>query len=238
MKPLSAFLFGKVVDELQQLVGTRLEKVQQTAPDAFKLVFSGNKQVLLQLGVRLNMTRFVVPGNASQAAMLLRRRLEGLRLEALEQKAGRIAVFDFGERRLVGEFFSRGNLVLTDADWKILWCFKAEEWKDRKIGRAEKYAFPTNVVPEAREDYSPLTKEFAQNHACVNEAVDEFFAGLPKENVKLDKLKRRLTAQEKALQEFAQEVEQASQHAALIKTNFELIEGEKKKHKAKFALDL
>ncbi len=84
-----------------------------------------------------------LPTEHSRESQILNRHLKGLRVRDFYQKGwDRIAVLDAGERKLVLEFFHRGNVILTDGEWRIIYAREEREWRHRKIIRGEEYRFP------------------------------------------------------------------------------------------------
>lgn len=249
MKPLSTFVFTSIVTELDKLEGSHVEKIHQIGPETFRFAFSGKKDLVMEIGVRLNLTNYKTtsPEKPSQVTLILRKYLGNKKLLKISQnKRDRIAVFDFGACdisrgltcKLVGEFFSHGNLILTDENSKILFCFRPEEWKDRKIAKGGKYEFPKNTIPPIKEDYSPMTKEFVSRFKNMNEAVDEFFAKQKTENPKLKKLKTRLEIQQKTLVEMEKQVAELKEKGDLILNNYEIVEKSKEGKRGKLTLVL
>jgi predicted ribosome quality control (RQC) complex YloA/Tae2 family protein len=241
MKPISTFIFEALLKELKQLEGAYVEKVQQVGPELFKFSLSGNRELLIEVGKRLNQTSFKIeaPKKPSQAAMLLRKYLGNKKLLKIEQhNHDRVVLFDFGVHKLIGEFFSHGNIVLADKDLKIVFCFRPEEWKDRKIARGKTYKFPQNPIPPVKKDFSPMTEEFAAKYKTMNEAVDDFYALQKKENPWLEKLKRRLEKQLAALTDFENKAAECRQIGDAILQNYEKIEKAKERKKGKISVEL
>lgn len=127
--------------------------MQQLGKELFKISFRNKKELLIEIGRRFNLTSYSykAPAQASSAAMLLRKHLSGKRLVSLKQhNFDRVVTLDFDDRRLIAEFFADGNLILADSTGKIIWCFRSEEWKDRKVRRGEIYVYPAGT-PDPRE---------------------------------------------------------------------------------------
>ena len=75
--------------------------------------------------------------------MLLRKHLSGKRLEKIEQhNFDRVVSLYFDDKIIILEFFSHGNMILTDKDLNTIFSFRKEEWKDRSIKRHENYEYP------------------------------------------------------------------------------------------------
>lgn len=241
MKPLSTFVFTSVVMELDKLEGSFVEKIHQIGPGTFRIVFSGKNELIIEIGTRLNLTNYKItsPEKPSQVTLILRKYLDNRKLLKVSQnKCDRIAVFDFGTCKLVGEFFSHGNLVLIDEGSKILFCFRPEEWKGRKIAKGGTYEFPKNILPSFKDDYSPMTKEFAIKFKTMNEAVDEFFASQKTENPKAVKLKRRLDIQIASLKTMEDESVNLKEQGDLILANYEKVDSAKEGKRGKIKVKL
>ncbi len=227
---ISNHLLGLVVRELNEcLVGKRLDKVQQVGAELFKFSFSpGSKKLLIEPGVRIHLTEYdyKAPLQASNAAMFLRKRLKGKKLLSVEKKTNdRVVVFDFEEYFLIAEFFSHGNLVLTDKDYNILFTFRKEQWKDRELKKGVDYKFPSNPV-KPKKDYSPLLREVVEKAESINKALDQYYSekAVEKENPQLQKLRRRLEMQEKTIKEYEKQADEEKAKADWIYEKYELVE--------------
>ncbi len=138
------------VTELQELVDSRVEKVYHHIPDEirFKLRGAGRKDLVVEAGRRIHLTKFPreAPRLPSSFAMLLRKHLEGFRLESVEQHDfDRVVILTFkgwkgGEEkryRVVAELFSKGNVILCRDDFEIVMPLKHGIFKS-----GDKYEFP------------------------------------------------------------------------------------------------
>ncbi|RLG68084.1 MAG: hypothetical protein DRO11_09435, partial [Methanobacteriota archaeon] len=147
-----------VVAELRpMLLGARVEKIFHTPPDLFrfKLHKSGRGRVdlVVEPGKRVHTTsyEYKAPTKPTNMAMYLRKRLRNTRLDAIEQVGyDRIIkiVFTGYEQvyNLYVEVFSRGNLVLTDGDNRILGVFRVEEWRTRTLKPGHTYLAPPSSL--------------------------------------------------------------------------------------------
>ncbi|MET1124656.1 MAG: ribosome rescue protein RqcH [Archaeoglobaceae archaeon] len=152
---MSSFDIKACVAELQKLVGGKVEKVYHHPPDEIRIrIYAGEKyELVIEAGRRIHLTRFpkTAPRMPSAFAMLLRKHLEGARVRAIEQHDfDRVVVIEFergGEvKRLVAELFSKGNVVLTDANWRVIMPLK----HDVNVG--ELYRLPEpKALPESDE---------------------------------------------------------------------------------------
>ncbi|MCI8909969.1 MAG: fibronectin/fibrinogen-binding protein [Oscillibacter sp.] len=138
---LDAICLQAVVEELRpQLLGLRIDKVQQPARDQVILLLRGNKRLLLNAGAnapRLQLTALSRenPAEPPMFCMLLRKHLVGARVAGLIQPALERLVRleldvtdDFGQpgrRTLVLEAMGRrSNLILLDGEGRIIECLR------------------------------------------------------------------------------------------------------------------
>jgi len=143
------------VAELQRLVGGRLANAYDygSGGGAFRLKFSANGtlNVVIELGTRIHLTKFVAPAPAAQSSFVkfLRSRLENARVAAVRQLGfDRVVEFEFyakGETvRLVFESFGKGNVVLCDSGWLIVRAMNSNIG-DGTFKRGTKYEPPKNA---------------------------------------------------------------------------------------------
>ncbi|KAH7358214.1 hypothetical protein B0T11DRAFT_340547 [Plectosphaerella cucumerina] len=168
MKQRFSSLDVKVIaHELQEsLVSLRLANVYDLSSKILLLKFAKpdvKKQMLIDSGFRCHLTDFARTTAAAPSAFVarLRKFLKTRRLTAVSQiGTDRIIEFQFsdGQYRLFLEFFASGNVILTDADLKILTLLRnvpeGEAQEPQRIG--------LNYSLENRQNYSgvpPLTKE-------------------------------------------------------------------------------
>lgn len=129
------------------LVGSFVKKFQQIDQDNFKLKLNtkqGTKDLAITpFAVFFTNYKLRASEEAGGFCTFLRKQLENKRILSAEQHGfDRILQFEFEEFFLVIELFSEGNLILTDKDYKIISCYRKQEWKDRKIMRNVQYKFP------------------------------------------------------------------------------------------------
>ena len=139
--PLDAVCLAGVLEELRpEIVGLRIEKVQQPARDQVVLSLRGGRRLLLCAGAaqsRLHLTAIARenPAAPPMFCMLLRKHLGGGRIAALEQPGlERAAILtvdvvdELGEpsrRKLILECMGRrSNLILTDGEDRIIDCLR------------------------------------------------------------------------------------------------------------------
>lgn len=139
----SVFLSGLTRELSDQIIGSRIDKVQQPERDLLILslrVPDGNGRLLVHGGVgsaRVHLTegRFENPASPPMFCMLLRKHLTGARIQLLEQPEDeRLLILHLNARdemgsetkkQLVVEMMGRqSNVILVDADGIILDCMR------------------------------------------------------------------------------------------------------------------
>lgn len=144
--PFDAMFLSAVCDELrQELVGARVEKIQQPARDMVVLQLRGKARLLLSASG--NRPRFHVtqasyenPAQPPMFCMLLRKHLAGGRIAAIEQPPAERSVEltldctdEMGtpcQKRLILELMGRNsNLILTDGENRILDCMRRVDFE-------------------------------------------------------------------------------------------------------------
>ena len=144
--PLDAICLQALTNELKgQLLGARIDKVQQPARDQIVLLLRGNLRLLLNAGPnqpRVQLTEVLRenPAEPPMLCMLLRKHLVGGRITEIEQSGlERIVTFtvrsvnelgESGTKKLVLEAMGRrSNLLLLDEDDRILDCMRRVEFE-------------------------------------------------------------------------------------------------------------
>ncbi|KAI3392183.1 hypothetical protein diail_6101 [Diaporthe ilicicola] len=183
-----------ITNELSQaLVGLRLANIYDISSKKFLLKFaiSGKKeQLIVDSGFRLHTTEFTRPTAAAPSAFTsrLRKFLKTRRCTSLSQiGTDRIIELQFsdGSYRLFLEFFASGNVILTDADLKILALLRTvhegEAQEPQRVG--------LTYTLENRQNYGgvpPLTKE------RVREALQKSVAKVEAADASKKKPKRKV----------------------------------------------
>ena len=162
---LDAICLRAIVTELEpELVGARIDKVQQPERDQIILLLRGNKRVLLSVNPnqpRIQLTRMQRenPAQPPMFCMLLRKHLVGAHIESVEQPdLERVVILtlrvtdEFGEtgkRKLVLEALGRrANLLLLDGEDRIIDCVRRvafEPKSDRALLPGLFYHLPVPV---------------------------------------------------------------------------------------------
>ncbi len=162
-----------VVGELQFLLDAKLEKVYQHTPDEIRMRLqefkTGKYDLIAEAGRRLHISSHAreSPKLPPAFAMILRKYMMGGRITAIRQRGFdrivEIEVLRAGEKTiLVVEIFARGNVVLLDADRKIIMPLKSFKMKDRDVLRGEVYEYPTsqlNPLTLTESELAPLFRD-------------------------------------------------------------------------------
>lgn len=159
-KNISSVELVAIMNELKFLTNAKVSQIYQ--PDPHELILQlhvprrGKQLLRIFPGMFLNLTNkkesTLRPSGLSQQ---LRKYLNNSFLREIYQKdSERIVVLTFEKAyfeddvktlkkyHLIIELFSKGNLVLTDQDWKIITSTMAQVWESRTVKVREKYEFP------------------------------------------------------------------------------------------------
>ena len=192
--PLDAICIQAVVEELRpQLLGLRIDKVQQPARDQVVLLLRGNRRLLLNAGAgapRIQLTDLARenPAEPPMFCMLLRKHLVGARVADIVQphleRMVRLELDitdDFGQpgkRTLVLEAMGRrSNLILLDEEERVIECMRRV---DTDMSATRQVLPGLYYEPPAATDRLPVTDEteegFAEKIAEANpeQTVDAF----------------------------------------------------------------
>jgi predicted ribosome quality control (RQC) complex YloA/Tae2 family protein len=125
MKQMTSFDIKACVAELQKLVGGKVEKIYHYPPDEIRIrIYAGDKyDLIIEAGRRIHLTKFPKesPKFPTPFAMLLRKHLEGKRIREIKQRNfDRVVIVDFGEKKIVAELFSKGNIILMEGEKVIM----------------------------------------------------------------------------------------------------------------------
>ena len=200
--PLDAICLRAVLHELRpQLIGARIDKVQQPARDQIVLLLRGNLRLLLNAGAnqpRIQLTNILRdnPAQPPMFCMLLRKHLVGARVLSIEQPdLERMVILtlqctdEFGEisrKQLVLECMGRrSNLVLLDAQGRIVECLRrvdADLSATRQLLPGLFYHLPTPLdklsLLSQEEDAIALARRGGEEEAAVDKWVLDHYTGI------------------------------------------------------------
>lgn len=192
--PLDAICLRAVLLELRpQLIGARIDKVQQPARDQIVLLLRGNLRLLLNAGAnqpRIQLTNILRdnPAQPPMFCMLLRKHLVGARVLSIEQPdLERMVILtlqctdEFGEisqKQLVLECMGRrSNLVLLDAQGRIVDCLRrvdADLSATRQLLPGLFYHLPTPLDKLSLLSQEEDSLALAQRGGDAEQAVDKW----------------------------------------------------------------
>ena len=192
--PLDAICLRAVLHELRpQLIGARIDKVQQPARDQIVLLLRGNLRLLLNAGAnqpRIQLTNILRdnPAQPPMFCMLLRKHLVGARVQSIEQPdLERMVILtlqctdEFGEisqKQLVLECMGRrSNLVLLDAQGRIVDCLRrvdADLSAARQLLPGLFYHLPTPLDKLSLLSQEEASLALAQRGGDAEQAVDKW----------------------------------------------------------------
>ena len=200
--PLDAICLRAALHELRpQLIGARIDKVQQPARDQIVLLLRGNLRLLLNAGAnqpRIQLTNILRdnPAQPPMFCMLLRKHLVGARVLSVEQPdLERVVVLtlrctdEFGEssqKQLVLECMGRrSNLVLLDAQGRIVDCLRrvdADLSAARQLLPGLFYHLPTPLgklsLLSQEEDSLALARRGGGSEDAVDKWVLDHYTGI------------------------------------------------------------
>ena len=143
--PFDAIFLTAVIRELQPLLGSRVDKIQQPSRDTVLLHLRGRGKLLLSANVnrpRIHLTEasFENPAQPPMFCMLLRKHLTGGRLQEIQQPPAERSVsliFDCTDemgipcrKSLILELMGRNsNLILTGTEGRILDCLRRVDFE-------------------------------------------------------------------------------------------------------------
>ncbi len=166
---MSSFDVMAVVRELQEIIGARVNKVFQPTTSELRMVLNvrgrGREDLVVEAGRRVHLTAYPrpAPRQPSMFAMALRKHLGNAVLEGIEQVGfDRIMVLSFSRGgevfRLVVELFGKGNVVLTDAGYRILAVMMPRRYSTRELLVGAGYELP----PARRNPFELDSTEIAE----------------------------------------------------------------------------
>ncbi|VVB85378.1 Uncharacterised protein [uncultured archaeon] len=176
---MSSVDVAALVTELRpRLLDAKIMKIYQHSPDELRIglhIFKeGRTNLVIEAGRRLHLTAH--PEEAQKLPqsfpMLLRKHLTGGRITQISQ-------YDFDRiielhiRRgedtttLLIELFSRGNIILLDAEKKIILPLKSISFRDRKVVRGEVYELPQAQLSPVAATHEELKELFSHSDTDI-----------------------------------------------------------------------
>ncbi len=154
---LASMEVGVVVNELEGLVGAKIDKIYQLKDK--DVVLQLHKPNVGKLKVRITPPRAVFlteqqleyPEKPMNLCLQLRKHLEGGKVLSVDQlESERIIVFKIGSAsrsfHFFIELFSKGNLILSDENLVIVAVAERQIWSDRRILPGIEYRPPRKKI--------------------------------------------------------------------------------------------
>ncbi len=176
---MSSVDVAALVRELRpRLLDAKITKIYQHSPDEMRIgihIFKeGRTNLVIEAGRRLHLTAHpeIAPKLPQSFPMLLRKHLSGGRITEISQ-------YDFdriielhiqrGEDKtiLLIELFSRGNIILLDAEKRIILPLKSISFRDRKVIRGEIYELPQAQLSPITAAPDELKEMFWQSDSDI-----------------------------------------------------------------------
>lgn len=167
-----------LADELQQLRGSRLDKVYQSRLREFYFQFSASGKGKVLLRAIVPQAAYLASHKPEMTAMpkgfcvVLRKYLSNAFLDKVEQLGfDRILMLTFGKGEstyhVIIELFGKGNVILCDKDLTIMHALTYKSWRDRSVKRKVAYEQP----PSRGNPFEMSQKEFGTALSSGGEAV-------------------------------------------------------------------
>jgi len=153
-RKLSSFDIYVLISELQELIGSYIDKIYQPTRDELIIRVNNSKTkqketIYIRNGELICLTEKQIdaPTKPTNFSMILRKYLlNGKIARIAQQEFDRIINLEIGKKEgnytLVIEFFSDGNIILVNPDGKIAAPLISQHWSHRTIKTHEKYIPP------------------------------------------------------------------------------------------------
>ena len=153
------------------LIDAKIGKIYQTDYDEIRMALNiygqGRHNLVIHAGKRIHLTDHPRPAPQLPQAfpMILRKYVTGGRITQITQHDfDRIIEFVVVRAgvttKIIAELFARGNILLTDAESRILQPMKPVSFKDRKLRRGEIYELPPPQLSPLEVTAEALEKIF------------------------------------------------------------------------------
>ncbi|MBI2650849.1 NFACT family protein [Candidatus Woesearchaeota archaeon] len=195
MKQLSSIDIHFLTEELEDLKGSRVDKIYNQAKDEIYIQLYKSNIGKKLLRIIVGKAFFLVKEKSTSEepsgfCMLLRKHLEGKFLDSITQlKPERIIEIYFcskdDTKRLYLEFFGKGNVILCNENNIIIDALTHNKFKERSIFPKEKYIHP--VMPcnifNLGKNFGDLFKNSKKDKIVTSLAVELGLGGIYSEEV-------------------------------------------------------
>jgi predicted ribosome quality control (RQC) complex YloA/Tae2 family protein len=195
-KSIASIELAALVNELQFLVKGKVSQIyhQEKKEVLLQLHAPGKGKQLLKLFpgkfLCLSNEKKESPANPSGFCMQLRKYVSNAFIKDVYQKdSERIVIFELEKKDkyyLILEFFSKGNLILTDDKFEIIATLEWQRWKDRIIKPKEKYEFPklgVNWKKITEKELTSIINNSEKSNISTSLATEVGFGGLYAEEI-------------------------------------------------------
>jgi len=157
-RDLSSFDIYVLVSELQEILGSYVDKVYQPTRDEFLIRFNNkraNKKEIIYIKngelFCITQKKFSVPQKPSNFTMTCRKYLlNGIITKIIQHEFDRIIILTIqkkeGEYALIFELFKNGNIILVDPDKRIILPLITQQWAHRTIRSHHLYVPPPSQI--------------------------------------------------------------------------------------------
>lgn len=195
-KQVSSVEMSYIVEELQELIGSRIDKIYHSKNSGLHLQFyvrnTGKKILKIIEGKYLYLTKAKDESEKpSGFCMFLRKHLDNSIIKEINQiKPERIIEFIFekaGKKYvLLAEFLSKGNIIFCDEKYTIINALEFVDFSTRSIKPKIKYEHPKmnyNLFKLSKEDLENVFKNSIRDNIVKCLAVDLGLGGIYSEEV-------------------------------------------------------
>jgi predicted ribosome quality control (RQC) complex YloA/Tae2 family protein len=178
-KQLSSFDIYVIGLELKDLIGSFIDKIYQISRDEIlikiKNVKTKQKQAIyIRNGEFLCLTQkdIITPDRPTTFAMTLRKYLQNGKISKISQhEFDRILKIQISRKKgnysLIIEFFSNGNIILTDSDEKIILPLIRQAWAHRTVKGREPYKPPPSQINPFKLNKEEFYKLIKQSNSDI-----------------------------------------------------------------------
>ncbi len=143
-----------LVKEFQELINAKINQIYQPSKKEFLFEFhvpnKGKKllRVVIPGFLYLTETKGDMPEKPHGFCTYLRKQFKNSRLREVKQK-GFERILEIvlekkeGKKKIIFEFFDKGNVIVTDMEENILTVLEFQKWTKRTVKSKEKYKYPT-----------------------------------------------------------------------------------------------
>ncbi len=152
MREMNNIEYNYIVKEFSNLIGKHFNKFYKVKEDFFRLKIE-NINIAIEIPKRIFITKKIIKESINDNFVSgIRKNLKNKKITNIYQlNNDRIIIFEFSNMELIFEFFSDGNIILTE-DKKIKHFLKKGKWKDREIRYGVVYKPPPSKFVDSLEE--------------------------------------------------------------------------------------